>query len=90
MKESTIERAVVKYAKEQGCLVYKLYGRHDPDRIFIAPDGHAFFIEFKSPNAFPRPGQRCMHEKIRSLGHEVYVIDDRGRGEQVVDTELWG
>lgn len=90
MKESTIERAVVKYAKEQGCLVYKLYGKHDPDRLFVAPDGHAFFIEFKAPNCVPRPGQLHTHQKIREAGHMVYVIDDRTRGEQVIDEELWG
>lgn len=88
MRESAIERHVVNYAKIQGCLVYKLTGRNDPDRIFVAPDGHAFFIEFKAPAVRPRFTQVHEHKRISDLGHPVYVVDDKVYGENMVNREL--
>lgn len=89
VRESSIEAAVVKYGKSIGCLVYKLTGRNDPDRLFVAPDGHAFFIEFKAPRQLPRPGQRHEHKRITDLGHPVYVVDDTEKGKDVVHKECY-
>jgi hypothetical protein len=87
MRESSIERAVVEYAKTLGCLVYKLNGRHDPDRLFVAPDGHVFFIEFKAPGCKARPGQIIEHERLRGFGHPVYVVESTIRGKDIVRLE---
>ncbi len=88
MRESKIESHVVQYAKMQRCLVYKLHGKNDPDRLFVAPDGHVFFIEFKAPNVFPRFSQLHEHKRIEEYGHPVYVVDNREYGEWVVNREL--
>ena len=67
MKEKDIESVVCNYAKTKGCLVYKFASpahRSVPDRMFIAPHGKVFFIEFKAPGKLPTVGQRrelCAH-----------------------------
>lgn len=88
MKESVIERHVIRYAKSLNCLVYKLTGKNDPDRIFVTPDGHVFFIEFKAPGLWPRISQRHEHARLEELGHTVYVVDDRLHGENIINREL--
>ena len=78
MRESKIEEAVCKYAKEQGCLVYKFTSpgrRSVPDRIFIHK-GHVFFVEFKAPGKKPTKGQEREMERLREQGIKVYVCDD--------------
>lgn len=66
--EKSIEKAVVKYAQERGCLVRKMNGqgaRSWPDRMFITPTGRIFFIEFKRPGGKLTPGQEQMLAVLR-------------------------
>lgn len=46
-----------------------------PDRMCLLPGKRIFFIELKTTGKKPRKIQTHMHELIRSLGFEVYVID---------------
>ena len=49
--ESSIERSVCKWAKDNGCLVIKQTSPNNrgvPDRLFLR-DGKCLFIEFKRP-----------------------------------------
>ena len=88
--EKDIEKKVCDYAKSLGCLVYKFTSpsrRSVPDRIFIAPGGHVWWIEFKRLGLKPTPGQEVEIEKIRSKRGIVWVVDNVEEGEQVIDLE---
>lgn len=85
--ESTIERAVCKYAESKGLLQYKFTSpgkRSVPDRMFLTPWGEIFFIEFKRLGEKPTPSQLREHEKLRAHGYDVYVIDNINEGKGVI------
>ena len=58
-----------------------------PDRMFIAPGGRVFWIEFKRLGEKPTAGQEVEIAKIRGKGGIVWVIDDVAKGKQVIDLE---
>lgn len=57
-----------------------------PDRILIARTGAVVFIEFKAPGCKPRRTQPAVIKMLRSLHHQVEVIDTYSQ----VDTLLRG
>ncbi len=84
MRESIIERAVCRAAREAGWLVFKWSSpnqRGVPDRIFIR-EGRVLFVEFKAPGKKPTKLQEHIHAKLNAQGCEVAVVDniDAGRG----------
>ena len=88
MLEKEVEKKVCDYAKTKGFLTYKFVSparASVPDRLFIAPDGQMFFVEFKRPGARPTPQQEREHQRLRAQGCWVYVIDDVIVGEALVD-----
>jgi len=89
--EKDIEGKVVKYAKEQGCLVYKFTSpsrRSVPDRLFITPTGTVFFIEFKRLGEKPTASQEVEIEKIQLCDVAVRVADNVDDGKRFVDLML--
>lgn len=46
-----------------------------PDTL-IMKDGRALFIEFKRRGEFPTPLQKSVHDKIKSQGFMVMIVDD--------------
>lgn len=46
-----------------------------PDRLCILPRGRVFFVEVKTTGKKPRAIQVWWHERLRSLGFRVYVLD---------------
>lgn len=59
-------------------LCLKLLSQHMiglPDRICLLPGGKAFFVEVKTTGKKPRKIQEVVHQKLRSLGFRVYVLD---------------
>jgi len=90
--EKDVENKVVRYAKEQGCLVRKMNGlgaRNWPDRLFVSPSGRIWFCEFKAP------GKRVDKDSAQGLFiHELqvrkvtcYEVNDVARGLAMVDAE---
>lgn len=78
MLESKIERTVCAFAEANGWLVRKIayIGRRNAaDRIFIR-DSRVVFVEFKQPDAVPRPGQVREHDRMREHGAEIHTIDN--------------
>lgn len=78
MRESTIERAACKYAKDNGVTVLKLGGpanRGKPDRLFLK-DGKILFCEFKAPNKKPTAIQRKWIEDLRAQGFRADWCDN--------------
>jgi hypothetical protein len=88
--EKVIEQKVCDYAKSKGCLVYKFTSpsrRSVPDRMFIAPGVHVFFIEFKRRGEKPTAGQMVEIEKIKGKGGVVWVVDNVEDGKRIIDLE---
>lgn len=88
MLEKEIEKRVKVYAESKGWLTRKWTSPgHSfvPDQIFIRPDGHVFFIEFKRNGAKPTAGQLREHEKLRGHSCTVLVVDSVELGKELVD-----
>lgn len=77
MRESRIEQKVCAAARSQGWLVHPKAAsgtRGWPDRTFTRPD-RLIFVEFKASGKKPARLQSHMHEKLKTRGYEVHVID---------------
>lgn len=69
-------KSVVENTMHGFCL--KLLSQHTtglPDRLCLLPGGKVFFVEVKTTGKKPRKIQEFIHEKLRSLGFPVYVLD---------------
>lgn len=89
MRESEIERYLVKRVKDLGGEVRKVQwiGRRGaPDRVVFCPmmfddKGHAcrhtaaVWVELKAPGVEPEPHQLREHDRMRRMGQRVEVID---------------
>lgn len=88
--ESTIENAVVDYAKAppRNCIVRKMNGlgfRSWPDRLFITPKGRHFYIEFKRDGEVPTAGQDDFIEGLVARGVDAVWCDNAADGKHYVD-----
>lgn len=81
MLERDVEKEFIVLCKKEGWLSFKFESRtHDPDRIVLAPGGHAFLVEFKAPGmATPRPGQYARMQRLRDAGQKVGWFSDAHR-----------
>ncbi len=78
MREKIIEQRLVQAVKNMGGICPKFVSPGFdgmPDRLVLLPNGHAGFVEVKSPGKKPRPLQLKRHEQLRNLGFPVYVLD---------------
>ena len=87
MRESEIERHLVKRVKELGgeCRKVQFIGRRGaPDRLVMLPamacadrqdDPLSVWIELKSTGVKPEPHQLREHARMRAMGQRVEVID---------------
>lgn len=88
MLEKKIEQIVCDYAKSRGCLVYKFTSPARaavPDRMFIAPGGKVFFIEFKREGQKPSVPQEREIARLKAQGVYATVVDSAEGGKAVVD-----
>jgi hypothetical protein len=88
MRESTIERYLVKRVKELGGEVRKVtwQGRRGaPDRLVMLPNGmrggrysniKTFWVELKAPGVKPESHQVREHKRMQAMGQIVLVIDN--------------
>lgn len=79
MREKTVEQKLVKAVKNRGGICPKLVcpgfdGM--PDRLVLLPDGKVGFVEVKAPGEKPRPLQVSRYNLLRSLGLQVFTLDD--------------
>lgn len=56
-----------------------------PDRLVLLPGCQLAFVEVKAPGKKPRPLQLYRHQQLRALGFKVFVLDDPGRVEELLD-----
>lgn len=93
MLERDIEKKVCDYAKDRGILTYKFTSPSRtavPDRLFIGPRGHMWFVEFKQEGKKPTPPQEREHHRLRQQMAEVWVIDSVDAGKEMVDAMVRG
>lgn len=68
-RESSIEKALSKWAKEQGIYTRKFVSPGAsgvPDRLFLGPKG-TLFLELKAPSAKPTPKQFYEIDQINKV-----------------------
>jgi hypothetical protein len=78
MRESVIEKHLVKRVKELGGITHKttfIDARGAPDRVVALPGRREFWLELKATGKAPEPHQVRMHNKMRRLGMLVEVAD---------------
>ncbi|MBE0471211.1 MAG: VRR-NUC domain-containing protein [Methyloprofundus sp.] len=81
MLERDVENALVKRVKLLGgtCEKFTSPGRRSvPDRLVTLPGGKVIFVELKAPGKKPTEKQLKDHQRRRSLGCDVRVIDNKG------------
>ncbi|TKU89865.1 VRR-NUC domain-containing protein [Citrobacter sp. TBCS-14] len=79
-RENLIEKHLVTEVKKTGGVAYKFVSpghRSVPDRIVLLPGGRLIFVECKAPGKPPRADQLRVHERLRSLGFTVVVLDSK-------------
>jgi hypothetical protein len=93
MLEKQIEAKVCEYAKSKGLLAYKFTSPARaavPDRMFITPNGHVFFCEFKAEGKKPTEAQTREHHRLRQQKVNVFVIDNIDEGKVMIDVMVMG
>lgn len=88
MRESAIERYLVKRVKEVGGRAYKFVSpgrRNVPDRIVVLPGGRLYFVEVKATAGTLRPGQARERARLGSLGFVVWVVDSLDMVDILID-----
>lgn len=95
MLERDIEKKVCDYAKDRGILTYKFTSPSRtavPDRLFIGPRGHMWFVEFKKQGLKPTAPQEREHQRLRQQRVEVWVVDSVESGKLMIDEKMvaWG
>ena len=78
MRESTIEKVLVRAVRESGGLAIKLVSpgwAGAPDRLILMPGGKLAFVELKAPGQIQRPLQVKRKRQLEALGFSVYCID---------------
>ena len=85
--EKHIEKACGSIARGKGWLFWKLTVMGFPgvpDRLLLGAGARVKFVEFKRPGGKPTALQEAWHRKLRSLGFEVYVIDNVEDFEKII------
>ena len=80
MRESEIEKYLVKRVKELGGEVRKVkwIGRRGaPDRLVMMPPDHTEWVELKATGKVPEPHQLREHKRMRDMGQTVFVVDSK-------------
>ena len=76
--ERSIEDEADELAKSLGWwpLKFERIERSLPDKLYLGPGGQRFIVEWKRPGEKPRPQQVARIERLRKMGHHVYVLDN--------------
>lgn len=90
VSEKAIEKYLVEQVKAIGgiCLKYtnaNMVGY--PDRVICLPHGKTVWVELKSKGKKPTKIQSIRHQELISIGHEVHVIDNKPRIDELI--RIW-
>lgn len=87
MREKEIEKKLTQSVKCMGGICPKFISPgYDgvPDRIVLFPGGRIAFVEVKAPGKTLRPLQVRRKRQLELLGFKVYVLDDPGQIEEIL------
>jgi hypothetical protein len=90
MRESTVEKSINTFAKENGILTLKLSGTNasgQPDRLYLK-DGKALFLEVKAPGKRPSPLQRWWLGRLHGAGFAADWCDNAADGKRILAATL--
>tara|TARA_R110000782_G_scaffold32582_1_gene79317 strand:- start:866 stop:1153 length:288 start_codon:yes stop_codon:yes gene_type:complete len=79
-REVNVEKYLGTRIKDLGGICLKIpatYLAGIPDRLCLLPGGVLFFAELKTTKKKPSKIQVIIHNKLRALGFEVYVLDSK-------------
>ena len=85
--EKLLERKLRQKVDQLGGWSIKLLATHVtglPDRLCLFPGGKLIFIELKTTGKKTRKIQQKVHERIRSMGFRVEIIDTSEGIEKVI------
>ena len=77
MRESQIERFLVRKVKEHGGLCYKFVSPGNPgvpDRIIITPEGKTIYVELKTNTGRLAKVQKWQRSEMEKRGADVRVL----------------
>lgn len=89
--ESSIEKAVVDYARAHGVTSIKLTTQGPrgaagwPDRLFLGKDMQIRWIEFKAEGGVLTELQKRRHMELSALGWSTAVVRDVETGKAIID-----
>lgn len=78
MRERDLEHYLVELADRSRCFLRKVrwVGRNGaPDRLLIKPEGEVLWLELKAPGNNATAQQQLEHNRMRSYGQKVIVVD---------------
>ncbi len=85
--ESKIEKAVTKWAKENGFYARKFRApsnRGVPDHLYLSPSGVVVFMEFKAPGKLPTPLQQREIDFINRNNGHAFWVDSIEEGKEIL------
>ncbi|MBL4908951.1 MAG: VRR-NUC domain-containing protein [Alteromonadaceae bacterium] len=89
--ESSLEKTFNREAAKLKLLSIKLVALSRsgfPDRTVIGRGGLIFFVELKRLGEKAKPHQLYWHRKLRKLGFNVYVIDNKAEAISTFKAEI--
>ena len=89
MREKEIEKKLNQAVKCRGGICPKFVAPGTdgvPDRIVLFPGGRLAFVEVKAHGKTLRPLQVRRKRQLESLGFRVYVLDDPGQIEEILQS----
>ena len=85
--ESRLERQCCRLAERRFIPNTKLGQNGYPDRIFWAPGGAPFLVEFKRPGEWLSARQGVIVSQLKEMGYHVYVCDSIADFEEILNAE---
>ncbi len=86
MLERDVEKHLVKEIEKLGGKAYKFSSpsnRAIPDRLCCLPRGRKYLVECKAPGKDFSPLQGKVAKILRSLGHEVFLVDTKEKVDEL-------
>lgn len=86
--EKLVEKKLCEYTKNAGGYCMKVmtqFFNGFPDRMILLPGGIIFFVEVKTTKQKARKLQVHIHNKLKELGFDVYVIDRVVNAKKLID-----
>jgi hypothetical protein len=87
--ERDLEAYFSRQCKKLKLLTLKLhvrYARGWPDRIVVLPRGRTLWVELKRPGGKTSPLQDQLHQQLKDLEHDIYVLDSKEGIDRVLGT----